>query len=82
MKKDSKNGDLKRMMRMKSLQELKEEMMDEMGEDFAPHMEGMKKVTVASDDDEGLEEGLDKAKEILKKRKGMKKDDCDMDDKE
>ena len=74
MQKDSKNDDLKRMMRMKTLQELKEEMLDEIGESYEPHMEKMKKVTVASDSQEGLDEGLNKAQEILKKRKESMED--------
>lgn len=80
MKKDSKMHDRKRKMRMKSLQELKDEMSEEMSEDFMPYKDSMKKVTVSSTDEEGLEEGLDKAQEILKKRKSMSDEEMDSDE--
>lgn len=47
--------------KMGVLQKLKEDMQDMMGDKVA----GLKKVTVASDDKEGLEEGLKKAKEMI-----------------
>lgn len=59
--------------RMKMLKMLKDEMLDEMGEGagLAEKLEGMKKVTVASDSEEGLKEGLSKAQQILDKKKMM-----------
>ena len=47
--------------KMSMLKELRSVMGEEMGNDI----KGLKKVTVASPDQEGLEEGLDKAKEIV-----------------
>jgi len=58
--------DMKKSAKMGSLKDLSDEMRKMMGEGY----EGIKKVTVASDSEEGLEEGLDKAKEILKKKLG------------
>ena len=63
--------EMKKMMKMKMLQDLKEEMLDEMGEGMSDKMEGLKKVTVASPTEEGLKEGLSKAEEILKGRSMM-----------
>jgi len=54
--------------KMKMLKALKELMAKDSGEGFKPHMDGMQKVTVMAKDEKGLEEGLDKAKEIMKKR--------------
>jgi len=42
-----------------------EELMDAMGEDMGERIKGLKKVTVAASSKEGLEEGLDKAKEVV-----------------
>ncbi len=47
--------------KMSVLEKLKQDMQDMMGEKVS----GLKKVTVASPDKEGLEKGLDKAKELL-----------------
>lgn len=57
MKKEARLENLKKMKK-----EMKEKMMD--GRDFSD----VKKVTVMSDSEEGLEEGLSKAEQILKKR--------------
>ena len=65
----------KMMAKREMLKELKKAMMDDDDVGMAEKLEGMKKVTVASDTKEGLEEGLDKAQEILKKRKAMMEDD-------
>jgi len=40
--------------------------------DYSDKMEGMKKVTVASDSAEGLQKGLSMAEKLLAKRKEMK----------
>lgn len=47
--------------KMSVLKALHDEMSRMMGDD----LKGLKKVTVASDDKEGLEEGLDKAKDLI-----------------
>lgn len=69
MKKDAKKGMLKG---------LSDQMREMMGEGYEG-MKDMKKVTVASPTEEGLEEGLDKAKEILKKKLG---EDAEMEESE
>ena len=53
----------KKMAKMKALKDLKDTMSKSMGSGL---MAGMKKVTVAAPDQEGIEKGLDKAKEIVK----------------
>ena len=61
--------------RKKMAKMLKGMMKDDMYGDMKDKMKGMQKVTVASDSKEGLEEGLDKAKQIMEKRKEMEGDD-------
>ena len=68
--------DKKKEAKMEMLKTLSKEMREMMGEGYG---EKLKKVTVASDSEEGLEEGLDKAKEIMK-AKGLLKDDEDSED--
>ncbi len=58
------------------LKKLKKLMRDDMGEPLKDKLEGMKKVTVASDSEEGLKEGLSMAEKIMEKHSMMK----DMDD--
>lgn len=60
----------KRKAKMDSLSELSDEMSKMIGDDFSKGMGKMKKVTVASDSEEGLKEGLDKAQDIMKKKLG------------
>lgn len=57
--------DSRKEARMAALMGLKEAMREEMGKDIGPHMEDMKKVSVSSPSQQGLEEGLDKAKSLL-----------------
>ena len=64
MKDGDEEKDYKKMAHMQVLKDLRQMAMDAMGEG----MSDMKKVTVAADDDEGLEEGLKKAKEMLGKK--------------
>jgi TATA-binding protein-associated factor Taf7 len=45
------------------------ELSDSLGSDIMDGIKGMKKVTVASDSEEGLKEGLEKAEDILGKSK-------------
>jgi len=72
----------KKEAKMEMLKQLKkmmhEDMYDGMDEEM-DKMGKMKKVTVMSDSKEGLEEGLSKAEQILKK-KMMDKEDMDMED--
>jgi len=59
-------------LKRKVLQQLKKAMMsDEDFGDLGKKLKGNQKVTVMSDSKEGLEKGLDKAQEILKKRSSM-----------
>lgn len=60
----------KRRAKMDSLSDLSDEMSKVIGDDFAKGMGKMKKVTVASDSEEGLKEGLNKAQDIMKKKLG------------
>lgn len=50
---------------MSQLKALRDEMTSQMGDDYG---KTMKKVTVAADTKEGLEKGLSKAQEIMKKK--------------
>lgn len=54
-------SDDKKMAKMEVIKELLADMGGMIGDD----MDSMQKVTVAADDAEGMEEGLDKAKEIV-----------------
>ena len=63
----------KRSAKLSQLKELSKEMKKMMGDGFAEGMKGMQKVTVASDSKEGLQKGLSKAQEIMKK-KGLMED--------
>ena len=62
----------KRKAKMSALSNLSDEMSKMIGDDYAKGM-GKMKVTVASDSEEGLKEGLDKAQEIMKKKLGEQK---------
>jgi peptidyl-tRNA hydrolase len=59
--------DMKKKAKLKDLEGLKQVAMDMMGDNFKrdkSELEGLKKVTVAAPDKEGLEKGLEKAKEL------------------
>lgn len=58
---------VERDAKMSAVQSLK----DMANEAMKGKIDGMKKVTVASDSSEGLEHGMDKAKELIKGREGM-----------
>lgn len=49
-----------------------------MGQD----LKGLKKVTIASDTEEGLKEGVEKAEEILEAKEGKEGESCEMEDSE
>jgi hypothetical protein len=57
--------DMKQQAKMKMLQDLKKMATGMMGEDLKGKMDGMKKVSVMANDKDGLEKGLDKAKEMM-----------------
>lgn len=68
-KKLNKEGEMdpmKKKAKMELVEELRSMAEDMMKQDLTGHMDGLKKVTVASDSKEGLEKGLEKAKEIAK----------------
>lgn len=58
--------DMKQQAKMKMLQDLKKMATGMMGEDLKGKMDGMKKVSVMANDKDGLEKGLDKAKEMMR----------------
>lgn len=62
--------------KMTMLQALKDDMSGMMGNE----MKGMKKVTVAAPDEEGLKEGLNKAEELMEGKEELAKDDMEMDE--
>lgn len=68
-------SDLEKQAKMKALKEAHKSMSDLMAGD----LKGMKKVTVASNSKEGLQEGLDKAEEVLGEQDD---DDMEMSEKE
>jgi len=75
----------KKSAKREMLEALKKEMNsgDDVG--MADKLKDLKKVTVASDSKEGLEKGLSKAQEILKKRSellGLDEDEDEKEDKE
>lgn len=57
--------DSKKMAKMEALKELRKMAMDSMSDD----MGSMEKLTIAAKDKEGLKEGLEKAEEMLEKKK-------------
>jgi hypothetical protein len=74
-KKDDEEMGMKKNAKMEVLKELRKMASDMMAEDLKG---GMKKVTVAAKDEEGLKEGLEKAEDMLEERMG----DFDMPDME
>ena len=56
------------------------DMIGALDEDGMKKVKGLKKVTVASNDEQGLKSGLDKAKEMLQKHEGEMKDDSSEDE--
>lgn len=64
----------KKEARKRMLKKMKKEASDDI---YSPMKENMSKVTITSDSKEGLEKGLSKAQEILKKREEMMEDGDD-----
>lgn len=64
-KNDEKEMSMKKDAKLSALHGLKKMATDLMGEDLKSNLEGMKKVTVASPDKEGLKLGLEKAKDMV-----------------
>jgi hypothetical protein len=64
--------------RMKAKASVAKELSDMLGEDITENIKGMNKVTVASDSEEGLKKGLEKAEDALSgKMKDKMSDDED-----
>jgi hypothetical protein len=61
----SKKDDMKKSAKMSALKDLHSMVSKAMSDD----MENMQKVSVMAEDDEGLMEGLEKAEELLEKKK-------------
>jgi hypothetical protein len=53
------------------------ELSDMLGKDLSEGMKGLKKVTVASNSDEGLMEGLEKAEDVLEKKSKSSEDNME-----
>lgn len=69
--KEKKKGKEMSPMEQKVKRSLAQEMGEEAKDVIRSQMKGLKKVTVAAQDKEGLEEGLDKAKEIVEEAPEM-----------
>lgn len=68
--------------KMELLKELRDMASGMMKEDLDGHLSGLKKVTVASDSQEGLKEGLEKAEDIVEKKPEMPSLEMDEDESE
>lgn len=65
LKKKAKEGKTISPEKAKEKMSVLEELSSMMGGEMADKLKGMKKVTVAAKDDEGLKAGLEKAEEVL-----------------
>lgn len=59
--------DMKSEAKLKMLERMKKMATEMMGGEMKNKLDGMKKVTVAAEDTEGLKEGLEKAEELVEK---------------
>lgn len=73
--------EMKSKAKKEALKKMKDKYKSDRMEKMMPDMEEMKKVTVMSDSEEGLEEGLSKAQQIMKMKEGMKDGGCSKDKK-
>ncbi len=64
-KKDKDQDPQKKEAKLNAIKEMRKVATDMMGEDLKSSMMPKSAVTVAADDEEGLEEGLEKAKEMV-----------------
>lgn len=67
--------------KMKAKASMAKELSDTLGGDIAEDMKGMSKVTVASDSEQGLKKGLEKAEEVLEDKMEPEESE-DMEEKE
>lgn len=63
--------------RMDAKAAMAKELSDSLGSDIMDGVKGMKKVTVASDSEEGLKEGLEKAEDVLESKMEKEEDSED-----
>jgi phage shock protein A len=68
--------------KMKAKASMAKELSDTLGGDIAEDMKGMSKVTVASDSEQGLKKGLEKAEEVLEDKMDSEQESEDMAEKE
>lgn len=67
--------EMKSKAKKDALKKMKEKFKSKRMEEMMPDMENMKKVTVMSDTEEGLEEGLSKAQKIMEMKEKMMGDE-------
>lgn len=79
-KKAQEQGGPKMNRHMEAKAAMAKELSDVLSGDLADGIKGMKKITVASDSEEGLEEGLEKAKEVLEAQEDESEDSEEMED--
>jgi hypothetical protein len=63
--------------RMDAKAAMAKELSDSLGSDIMGGIEGMKKVTVASDSEKGLKEGLEKAEDVLESKMEKEEEESD-----
>jgi hypothetical protein len=68
--------------KMKAKASRAKELSDTLGQDIAEDMKGMSKVTVASDSEEGLKKGLEKAEDVIEEKMDSEDESEDMEEKE
>jgi hypothetical protein len=68
--------------KMKAKAFMAKELSDTLGQDIAEDMKGMSKVTVASDSEEGLKKGLEKAEDVVEEKMDSEDESEDMEEKE
>jgi len=79
-KKAKEQGGPKMDRHMEAKAAMAKELSDVLSEDLAEGIKGVKKVTVASDSEEGLEKGLEKAKQVLEAKEDMDEESEEMED--
>jgi len=79
-KKSDEQGGPKMNRHMEAKAAMAKELSDLLGSDLAEGVKGIKKVTVASDSEEGLEKGLEKAQEVLDAKDEMGDESEEMED--
>jgi ubiquinone biosynthesis protein UbiJ len=73
-KKAKEQGGVRQDKHMEAKAAVAKELSDVLGGDLADDIKGLKKVTVASNSEEGLKKGLEKAEDIVGRKLGMEGD--------